>query len=252
MSNEYLMLQGQLYLAQRAGSLTPSQFRPMGNAPAITVGLGGGALPQPYSLPSGARPVTLLSNRSSNEQPTITFDLENVTRENLALALYGTEYTTAGGTVPDEQFIVNKAMTSFLSCMNITAWTSLRNSAGTVTYVPGKDYEIDLRFGAITFPVGSAIADGSTVRATYDHGGSSGVHPYRTIPAPVWLRFAGVNQVTQEPVLADFYKVQFKPLDSLGLIDNDAKAISLTGVILRDYHNAGDPADNRLFALWKA
>lgn len=251
MNNEYLFLQGELLVAARSGSVMPTQFRQVGNAPAITLALGSGALPQAYSTPPGGQYVSLMSHRDSEELPSISFDLENVTQKNLALALYGTETFYAGGSALQEQVIIQPDMTNYLANMNLTAFSSLTNLAGTLTYKEGIDYFINLRYGSITIPAGSAIGSTMTCRATYTYAAVTGVRTYTTIPDPVWLRFVGVNKVDSKPMIVDLYKVQFLPLDSLPLIDDGAKVITMNGTVHRDYYDAANPELTRLFDIRK-
>lgn len=85
--------------------------------------------------------------------------------------------------VPDEAVVFdarsNKATLDNVAVSDLV----LTNTAGSVTYVPGTDYELDAQSGELRRIAGGAIESGGTAKAVYDYADPSLVNPSDIIGA---------------------------------------------------------------------
>jgi hypothetical protein len=150
---------------------------------------------------------------------------DSMASENLARLVFGKITKDAIATVTGEtqKAYIDKLL--ILNNVNLTAFTSLTNSAGSTTYVAGTDYEVvDLAAGMIKI-LGGAITDGLDVKANYAIGASETVAAFGTPNTEYWLRFNGLNSAENDnPVIIDCFKVRFAPSSDLPIINNDGFA----------------------------
>ena len=116
------------------------------------------------------------------------------------------------------------------------------NTAHTVTYVEGTDYELDRTVGRLKGVSGGNISEGQTVHVDYNHDATQ--HSYirggenQSINA--FLRFVG--DPAQGPVEeAELWKVRVKPAGDIGFISEEFSTLQFEGEI--QYDIAGHPTE---------
>lgn len=159
--------------------------------------------------------------------------------ENLQLALFGTKTVNAGATVTDEVVVAPEVLTNsvYLANFNVTAFTELTNSAGSTTYDEGTDYNWNV-FGKLTFPAGTTITAGQSLKASYVAGTSDRVNAFADVQPRWWIRIEGLNLArtkTKAPVLLDMPLVLLDPLAQWDLISTGkttTEELALRGKLL--------------------
>lgn len=166
----------------------------------------------------------------TQQMATLTVRMEDISRENLAVAMFGESLTVAGGTVSAEPHTAHKGYSFHLNRVNLTSFTSLTSTGGTpTTYVAGTDYQVvNLKTGEIFVPASSAIPDASAVRANYVAGAMERITAYSRTNTELWVRFNGLNMANQlSPVVAEVFKARFSPAAALDFIKNSFPGMQL-------------------------
>lgn len=237
---QLVSLQGNVYTAERDGNGDPKALRFLENVPDIEIQLQANTVEHNEST-SGQR---LQDGRLIlGKTASIRMVMDYWTAENIAMALYGTSATIAGGTVTGETLPTGLAQGDYVRLANqdISALT-IEDSAGTpVALTLGTHYEItSAKHGTVKI-----IADlsGFTApfTADYTYAGGTNVAMFDTAPPPRWIKVDGTNTEDNTPVLAELYRVQFDPVGSMNLIHNDGYGtFELTGSVLYDSTKVSD------------
>lgn len=243
--------QGKLWAALRTISagpvLTVGGFTHLGNCSMFDIG--GGAILSQYA--KGGSETRAAADRVS-EPMSLSITMEEFAASNLAFLLYGLNSSIAGTTVSNEVVIAHSLKMTPLENINLSSFTSLTNSAVSITYVNGVDYAVKLKAGSITIPAGSAIADAQSLKANYVFGAHSKISVGTMIPSNYWLRLEGINIANgNEPVVVDVFDVKFWPLEKLPLITKEHVALSITGRVFYDTYQTDDTANGRLMRIRK-
>ena len=153
----------------------------------------------------------------------LSMTIDSMASGNLARMVFGTVTANAISTVTAEAHKAYIGKFLILNLINVTAFTSLTNAAGAVTYVAGSDYEvIDLAAGMIKILPGGTITDGADVQANYTAGASETTSAFTKPNIEYWLRFNGLNTAeNNNPVIIDCFKVRFAPADDVAMINDD-------------------------------
>lgn len=162
----------------------------------------------------------------------ITLRLESIDVENLSQAIFGTSTTIAQGTVTNETHIAHRGYSFFLNRPNVTSFTSLNLTNGSITITPETDYQINLKTGQVFIPKTSAIPDATEVKCSYVAGDINRISGYTATNTELWLRFNGLNMADKlNPIVAEVFKVRFNPASALDFIKNafPGTQLELTG-----------------------
>ena len=159
-------------------------------------------------------------------------EVAEVNRESLALAVLGTvaTYTQAGATVTNEAIVVDLGEWQPLANASVSA-VVVTNSAGTVTYVAGTDYEVNATLGWVRALAGGAIADSSTIHVDYTAAAVSG-HRIRGATNPQMrakIMFDGVNLADNSPCIVDVYEAVISSSAAFDFMADKFNAVPLTG-----------------------
>jgi len=245
MSNYYYSGQGSLYIAERDTAGKPKGFIPVGNVPELTLNIETTKLEHKESE-TGARLIDLTIVQE--KKGTFEFTLENLSLDNLAMALWGTKATVAGGTVSTtpEVLAIPKAVVGGMRFPlvhpKVTA-VVVKDATGTTPYDLNDDYTVDAVNGNIIITAGGAIATaaagavsvGIDIQVTYTYAGYVKVDAFTNAAAPErWLRFEGINTVDGSTVIVDLFKAQFDPMTGYGLINEELGSVKMAGAILAD------------------
>lgn len=171
----------------------------------------------------------------TQQMATITVRMEDINKDNLAVAMFGQSATIPAGTVSDEVHLAHKGFSFHLNRINLSSFTSLKSSTDTV-YVNGTDYQVvNLKTGEIFIPSDSTIPDASEVEATYVAEAMARTTGFSELNKELWVRFNGLNMAAKlSPIVAEAFKVRFKPASALDFIKNafPGMQLELTGEIL--------------------
>ncbi len=229
----YASFQGRVYLGKRDSNGNPIEVRSPGNVAELKLSLKTDVL-EHYESQSGQR--SLDHRMIKSKSATINLSIEEFTKENLALALYGTHVATASGTVTDEPIggavpVVGDRY--FLAHPKVSTLI-LKDSTGTpATLTLGTHYTADTDFGAIHCLDTTGLT--APFKASYAFGDVSEIGIF-TQPLPErYLRLEGLNTAQgNAKVLVELYRVAFDPLKELALISTEYNKFDLEGSLLAD------------------
>ena len=229
----YFSGQGKLFVAPLVNGI-PGQFRWLGNVPDFKPSFDTSKIEHKESY-SGQR---LLDKVITTENKSkVTAELEDWSKENLALAVRGSVNEVASGTVT-----TGSPETSPAGLVAGSIWALkhqkvsavvVKDSAATPATVDTADYVVDPDFGTITL----VDVTGYTLplTASYAYGAVDNIAFFTQPIQEVALRFEGVNTADgNKKVLAEIYRVALDPTKDLGLITTDLGKFSLEGNALVD------------------
>lgn len=164
----------------------------------------------------------------------ISANLEDWSRENLALATRGSVNSVPSGTVKDEVSPAGLVEGSIwaLAHQKVSS-VVIKDSAATPVIVDPKDYSLVTGFGSVT--LGNISKYVLPLTASYSYAGTDSVAFFTSGIQEVALRFEGLNTAEKNKnVLVEIYRVALDPTKELGLISNDWGVLTLTGNALID------------------
>ncbi len=237
----YASFQGRVYLGKRDLAGNPIDIRSPGNVADLSLALKTDTL-EHYESQTGQR--SLDHRMVKQKSATVNLTIEEFTKENLALALYGNVVTGTTGTVTDEP--VGNA-TPMLGDRYVLAHPKVaslvvKDSAGTpATLTLGTHYTADSDFGAIQFLDLTGFT--APFKASYAFGAVEEVGIF-TQPLPErYVRFEALNTAKgNAKFLIELYRVAFDPLKKFDLISNDYNKFELEGSLLADSTKPYDAA----------
>ena len=162
--------------------------------------------------------------------------LESINKENLALALYGTEALVAGASASDEEVAVWWDKWQRLDNIMVSAVIVGDDAVPTTTYVIDVDYILNETAGSIMALSTGSITDGQVVFLDYTYAEQEQIEGIMSSAAPErWIRFEGLNTAdSDKPVIVDIYKMSMKPLAELALINDELAEMGVEGAALSD------------------
>jgi len=235
----YFSGQGKLFVAKRDVNGIPQAFRYLGNVSDFKPTFTTDVLEHKESS-SGQRLPDLRQIKS--KAASITAKLDEYTKENLALGLYGTAVTTAGASVtaevlPSALVVGNYARLKYPEVSAVV----VKDSAGSpATLTLGTHYEIaSANHG--TLKILNLAAFVQPFKVDYTYGAHDRVAMFLADPDELFVRFEGVNTADgNKPVLLELYRVLFDPLKELASISDDLGALDLSGSALYDATRVAD------------
>lgn len=242
MADLYYSMQGKVYLANRNATTGKAEdMRWVGNVSAANIELTTETVDKNESW-SGNR--ALAARLITSKTGTFTATFDEIKAENLALMTHGESADVTASSVVDEPvaFTVAQydyAQTEFQFISNVV----ITDSNGTpVTLVENTDYVIDSAAGGVI----RFISDPSTFTqpflVSYDYSDFTRVVAFTQAAAPeYWVRFDGVNTLTDEALIIDIYRASFEPA-SLDVINEEFGGMEFSAGMLYDTINADDSA----------
>ena len=229
----YASFQGRVFLGKRDESGLPIEVRSPGNVAELKLSLKTDVL-EHYESQTGQR--SLDHRMVKQKSATVNLTIEEFTKENLALALYGNHVTGSTGTVTAEPIggaapVVGDRY--FLAHPKVSALTVVDSAGTPATLTAGTHYTADEDFGAIQFLVVTGLT--APFKASYTFGAVTEIGIF-TQPLPErFLRLEGVNTAAgNAKVLIELYRVAFDPLKKFDIISNDLNKFELEGSLLAD------------------
>lgn len=229
----YASFQGRVYLGKRDVNGNPIEVRTPGNVAELSLSLKTDVI-EHYESQTGQRAVDL--RLVKQKSATVALTIEEFTKENLALALYGNYLSSASGSVTDEVVGGTTPLVGeryFLAHPKVSALTLKDSAASPATLTAGTHYTADADFGAIQFLNLTGFT--APIKASYTYGAVTEIGIF-TQPLPErYLRLEGVNTAAgNAKVMIELYRVAFDPLKKLDIISNDLNKFELEGSLLAD------------------
>ena len=211
----YASFQGRVYLGKRNELGNPIEVRSPGNVAELKLSLKADVV-EHYESQSGQR--TLDHRMIKQKSATVNLTIEEFTKENLALALYGNHVTGTSGTVTDEPLGGTTPVIGdryFLAHPKVSSLV-VKDSAGTpATLTLGTHYTADTDFGAIQLLDTTGLT--APFKASYAHGTATEIGIFTQPLQERYLRLEGLNTTQgNAKVLVELYRVAFDPLKKIG------------------------------------
>lgn len=242
LTNYYYSGQGSLYVAQRSTTTgKPLGFTRVGNVPELSLDIQVDKFEHKESE-SGSRllDLTLIKEKKG----LFKFKLENLTLDNLALYLYGTNTKVSAGTVAAGAEAITvpagaKAGMRFALANPNVSSVVVKDSTGVTTYVENTDYIVDAKNGVVELLAGDIVTDAASadivIKPNYSFGAYTNMEALTNANAPErWLRFEGLNTVDNSVVIVDLFRAQFDPLTGYSLINDELASADIAGSLLAD------------------
>lgn len=233
-ANEYFSGQGSVLIATKNNSTgDPEGFVPVGNVSALTLGIETTIFEHKESC-TGVRGID--KEIVQEIKVSVAMVLESINKENLALALYGTEAIITGTSVSDEEIIAQFDKWTRLDNIKVSAVIVGDDAIPTTTYVLGTDYELNAESGSILVLSTGSITDLDIIFIDYTFATYDNIEGLISSAAPErWIRFEGLNTAdSDKPVVIDIYKMSMKPLAELALINEELAEMAIEGGALSD------------------
>lgn len=168
-----------------------------------------------------------------NQPADFTVDMPEVNKSTLLLALMGTESVinqTADTITAQELTVTSKDAWLSVGKENLLTLT-VKNEAGTTTYVAGTDYELNKRLGWIKIKAGSAIAKGDKLNLDGTYGAVTGAMISGATQSQIRAKFRldGVNQADRLPVIVDVHEAVIAADSAFDFLADDFATLTLTG-----------------------
>lgn len=234
----YVSLQGKMYAAPVTNG-APGAFRYLGNVPEGAMQLQTDVFSHSEST-TGQRLEDLRIPRSKSARMNIT--LEDFSKENLALALYGASSSIAAGSVSNEALPSGLLAGDFVRTAkpNISALV-VTDSAGTpATLTAGTHYEITSASHG-TIKILNVASFTQPFKLAYSNAIATNVNMLTQNAQELWLRFDAIETVPgQSNKLIELYRVVFDPTSDLQLLHQEIGRCPLAGSALYDSTKAAD------------
>jgi hypothetical protein len=237
----YASFQGRVYLGKRDANGEPIEVRSPGNVAELKLSLKTDVL-EHYESQTGQR--TLDHRMVKQKSATVKLTIEEFTKENLALALYGNFVTGAAGTVSGEPLggvapVIGDRY--FLAHPKVSTLVVTDSTATPATLALGTNYTAETDFGAIQFLEVTGFT--APFKASYGFGVATEIGIF-TQPLPErYLRLEGLNTAQgNAKVLVELYRVAFDPLKEISFISDDYNKFEMEGSLLADATKPFDAA----------
>lgn len=237
----YASFQGRVFLGKRDALGNPIEVRSPGNVAELKLSLKTDVV-EHFESQTGQR--SLDHRMIKQKSATVMLTIEEFTKENLSLALYGSHVATAGGNViaeplPNPVVIGDRYV---LAHPKVSSLVVRDSAVSPATLDVGDEYTVDADFGAIQFLNVTGFTQ--PFKASYAYGAVTEIGIF-TQPLPErFLRLEGINTAQgNAKVLVELYRIAFDPLKELGLITEEYNKFELEGSLLAD---STKPFDNAL------
>lgn len=162
-----------------------------------------------------------------------TLELNEVNKESMTIALLGTavQSSQAAGTLTDAAVVIKKDRWVFVGKENLTAPIVVENVAGTVTYVEGVDYALNLDLGLLKVLPNSTIADGATLHVSGAHAEltSTKISGATNTDIRAKIIFDGKNQADGLPVKVTVWEAIIAADAAFDFLADDFNTVNLPG-----------------------
>lgn len=236
--SDLFSLQGSIYAAVR----DPVTGRPgartwLGNATAAELAL---EIDKSDKLETFSGQRGLYGSLNKSKAARFTATLDEWLPTNLALGLFATEIPIASGSVVAEAFPSGLVAGDDVELAKPFVSSVVIEDSVAAPLTLGTHYSILSAAGGV---IRMLDVTGFTqpFNADYSHAAATGLAMFSQVAPPErWIFFDGVNTNTNEKVIIDMYRVQFDPIASLALINEDWGGLPMSGSLLVDAINLPD------------
>jgi hypothetical protein len=245
--DKYFSGQGNVYLAEiDPATNKPKGFVNIGNAPVCKISFKTD-VEDKFESRSGNQ---LLAKRIPRKKTSdCTISIENCSKENLAIALYGASNVITGAAVAGESAIAYLGAETALLNPGVSAVVVKGTGAKSAkTYVLNKNYTVDTTYGTIHLmttaeqtaaAAADLIADGDALAIDYTFASYTKTQAFTHTGREYVVRMEGVNTAESADLfLAQIWRFMPEPLKELSLIDDKTSPIELTGAAMADTSRA--------------
>ena len=163
--------------------------------------------------------------------------LHDLTPENIAIAVRGTTTEVAAGLVEDEEHTAYQhGVVALNHVPNLDESVTVKNEAGTETYVLDEDYALG---NSVIRILDGDIANGTKIKVTYTKQVGRDVEALTVAAKTYRLFWDGINEANGEPMPVELYNIRFTPATALALIGDEFAELQLTAAVLRDETRSG-------------
>lgn len=232
MTTNYLLGQGKIYIAARDSEGKPQAQRWLGDVSAAKFGMKTSAVEHKESY-SGQRATA--KKIVNGKEATVDLTLMEISKHNLAMALYGKPTAVVAGSITGEALPNALVVGDRVSLKYLKVSTVVITDSTPVTplVVNAAKYDVDAEFGAITFKDVSALVQ--PFKVAYAHAALDSVSVFTAPQAEVFLRYEGINLAEDgAPIVVELYKVSSEPLKDLSLISDKIADMNITAAVLID------------------
>lgn len=239
MADIYFSGQGSLYSSDRDAGGNPTAFRDLGNVPMLKITLETDNLEHKESR-TGNRLTDLRLTKERRSK--ITMTLENFSRANLTMLLFGTYTLTTGGSASNELLPNPVAVGDSVALLHqlITGLTVVDSTGSPITLTLGTNYTADLNGGMITIKSLGALVQ--PFKASYTYPATDTVAIYKGTTKERFLKFVGLNTAnSNKTAMVELYRVMLDPVGQLDLINDELMSLEIQGSVLYDSARDADP-----------
>lgn len=255
----YFSGRGKLYVYTRDTLGNPQAGRWVGNVPELKVAFSTERIVHMESY-SGQNLQDV--NIQKSTECSVSFILEDFSKENLALALYGTALSVSsgvaitaeklGGTPDVTSLAVGQ---SFVAAKRNGTSVVVKDSTGSPkTLTLNTNYTLDA--ASMTIVLTDVTTGGPFVgplKVDYTPGASTEVGMFSATPVDLFLRFVGMNKVdSSKAVTVDLYRVSLDPTSDFNLLTEELSQMPLAGTALVDSTKASTASLGQFGAVYQA
>lgn len=168
-----------------------------------------------------------------NKPADFSTELAEVNKESLAIALLGTAgaLAQASGSLVDSPIVASLDKWVALPKASLTGSLTVKNSAGSTTYVNGEDYIVNPELGWVKALSTGAITDAESLKVSGAYNAISGTEIRGATSADVRARFKldGINQADGLPTIVTIYEVVISPDQALDFLSDNFASVSMKG-----------------------
>ena len=232
--------QGALYLAENLGNGRMGAARWIGDTGTVSISINEEEEKRKENY-SGLRGTSVVVR--TGLEITLEVNIRYADAENLALALHGKLSTKAAGTISAELFPNDLVAGNYIALkhggVSNLVLTDSKVSTPT-TLVEGQHYRLNSAQGGVIEMLDMASLT-QPIQAAYSYTGAKNLSVLTKTPKPMYLFMDSINTVDGSRERIHLYKVQFKPVASMGLIDESLGELTLAAECLADGVNQLDP-----------
>lgn len=229
-----ISLQGKVLLAERTALGKAIRHTWVGNAPTCELQLATETTNKTESFSGNRLQYGFLQR---GKTATLNLTLDEWLLPNLILGLYAQQIAIAAATVTGEA-LPSPIAAGEMFRLAKPYISDLVLTASSTALVAGTDYRIESANAAL---IEFLTPQASAVTAAYETEEAVALTMFTQQPPERWFVLDGIDTETGKSVIVDLYRCKFNPVGSLGLIHEEYGNLPLTGSVLYDPLNVGDP-----------
>lgn len=227
MSN-YFSFRGKVYMGTRDATGNPAGLTHIGNVPELSLSFAVETMEHKESMSGQDLTDVSITTSKSGE---ISLTAEELIKETFAIALNGTYSDVSGSTIASGEALCSAPVVGkiyLLAHPDVSAVTLTHGG----TAISATKYTVNAKHGSIEFTDVTGLS--GAVTAGYTYAAYKKVTMLTADEEDYWLRLEGLNKVSNERVVVDFYKVKLNPTDGMAFINDELGSAPIKGKVLAD------------------